>query len=274
MSRVRRETASVVLLLASGTATIGWNVDWRNRMNALERTLAVARNPESAPLWRRSAVALREIWRALKRERPERRYERRILKRMARGDLTNTLGIRVRDEAHIRAAAERWLEILVKLGLRPEDLCVEYGCGSLWCAEPAIRHLQKGRFIGLDATDRFYEFGRQRLSDLLTEKQVGLAVISRRTLREVAALKPAFVYSHRVLHHVPRRALARYVRNIASLLNERTILVIENTRPSPGESRNGRGYNAEDIQRFLPRNWHCRQEPFGLLITYGAKLPA
>ncbi|MGH6894764.1 MAG: hypothetical protein ACREEP_21170 [Dongiaceae bacterium] len=223
-----------------------------------------AMDPESASLRRRLAIALLNIWYALTRERPERSYERRILKRMARGDLTNTLGIQIRDEAHIRAMAERWLAVLVNLGLRPEHLCVEYGCGSLWCAEPVIRHLQPGRFIGLDATDRFYELGRQRSGSLLTEKQVALAVISRRTLGEVAALKPALVYSHRVLHHVPRRALARYVRNIASLLNERTILVIENSRR----------YDAEDIQPYLPRNWHCRQEPFGLLITYRAKSPA
>lgn len=224
-------------------------------MNRRERTRAAAR---------RSAIALLDVWHALTRARPERRYERRILKRMARGNLTNTLGVRIRDEAHTRAAAERWLAALVEFGLRPDDLCVEYGCGSLWCAEPVIRHLKPGRFIGLDATDRFYELGRQRLGGLLTDKQAGLAVISRRSLREVAALKPALVYSHRVLHHVPRRDLARYVRRIASLLNERTILVIEN----------GRRYVAEDIQPHLPRNWHCRQERFGLVITHRAGSPA
>ncbi|HSE73046.1 MAG TPA: class I SAM-dependent methyltransferase [Dongiaceae bacterium] len=223
-------------------------------MNPPERARAAAR---------RSAIALLDVWHALTRARPERRYERRILKRMARGNLTNTLGVRIRDEAHTRAAAERWLAALVELGLRPDDLCVEYGCGSLWCAEPVIRHLQPGRFIGLDATDRFYELGRQRLDGLLADKQVGLAVISRRTLREIAALKPALVYSHRVLHHVPRRYLARYVRRIASLLSEETILVIENNRR----------YDAEDIRPHLPRNWHCRQKPFGLVITH-AKSPA
>jgi len=224
-------------------------------MNPPERTRTAAR---------RSATALLDVWYALTRARPERRYERRILKRMARGNLTNTLGVRIRDEPHTRAAAERWLAALVELGLRPDDLCVEYGCGSLWCAEPVIRHLEPGRFVGLDATDRFYELGRQRLGGLLTDKQVGLAVISRRTLREIAALKPALVYSHRVLHHVPRRGLARYVRRIASLLNERTILVIEN----------GRRYGAEDIQPHLPRNWRCRQEQFGLVITHRAGSPA
>jgi hypothetical protein len=243
-----------------------------NRMTALERILPAERNsatrratdPAPASLWHRSTTALRSIWRALQLRRPERRYERRILKRMERGDLTNTLGVQIRDEAHVRTMAERWLAELIKLGLGPDHLCVEYGCGSLWCAEPVIRYLRPGRFIGLDATDSFYGFGRQRLGGLLTEKRVGLAVISRRTLREVAGLKPALVYSHRVLHHVPRHALARYMRNITSLLNERSILVIENCRR----------YHAEDIQPHLPPNWQCRQESFGLVITCRAKSPA
>ena len=237
-------------------------------MSVVQRSLESApdnlsrQTPDRAPApWRRPAIALRNIWYALRYGRPERRYERRVLKRMARGELTNTIGVQILDEPHVRADAERWLQTLVKLGLGPDDLCVEYGCGSLWCAEPIIRRQQPGRFIGLDATDRFYELGRQRLNGLLTEKQVDLAVISRRTLREVAALRPALVYSHRVLHHVPPRTLRRYVRNLVSLLSERTILVIENHRR----------YGAADIQAHLPRNWRCRQEAFGLVITHRAK---
>ena len=244
-------------------------------MTSLERTPDTGRelfpwwatDPKAASPARRAAMALLNLWHAVTRAGPERRYERRILRRMARGDLTNTLGVQIRDEAHVRDVSEQWLAMLVERGLRPDDLCVEYGCGSLWCAEPAIRYLRPGRFIGLDATHRFYDLGRLRLGRLLRDKQVRLAVISRRSLREVAALKPAFVYSHRVLHHVPRAALARYVRSFASILDQRTIAVIENTRDAPGAE--GR-YSAADIQQYLPPNWHCRQEPYGLLITYRA----
>jgi len=241
-------------------------------MKALQLAHAAART--LVPWWavgveldfagRRAPIVLRAMWRALTRETPERRYERRILTRMARGDLTNTLGIQIRDEAHIRATSEQWLANLVTLGFRPDSLCVEYGCGSLWCAEPAIRYLQPGRFIGLDITDRFYALGRQRLDKLVSEKQVSLAKISTRTLREVAALKPDFVYSHRVLHHVPRRALGRYMHNITSLLNQQTVLVIENCRR----------YNGEDIRPFLPQGWLCRQDAFGLVITHRHRLVA
>ncbi len=244
-------------------------------MNALSQLDATAHSPsqqwspgqESPRRHRRSAFSLLTLWRSLTRSRPERRYERRILKRIKRGELTNTLGVQVRDESHIRDMGDRWLATLVQLGLRPDDVCVEYGCGSLWCAEPVIRHLHQGRFVGLDVTDAFYELGRQRLGDVLIEKHVKLSVISRRSLRAVAALKPHFVYSHRVLHHVPPRALARYMRNLVSLLSERTILVIENTRPTPDGSFKRR-YSAADIQAHLPKSWECRQETFGLLIVH------
>jgi hypothetical protein len=232
-------------------------------------------NPKTAPLWLRLAIPLHDIWYRLKRGTPEQSYERRREKRIVGGVPLRTLGVQIRDEAGTRAEAQRWLETLVKLGLRPEHLCVEYGCGSLWCAEPVIRHLLPDRFVGLDITDRFYEFGRQRLGDLLAEKRVRLAVMSRRFLREVATLKPDFVYSHRVLHHVPRRGLARYMRNIISMLSERTILVIENTpRLLPDGSLKGRRYSATDIEAYLPRNWHCRQESFGLVIKYGGDVMA
>jgi hypothetical protein len=218
---------------------------------------------------RRAAIALRDLWCTLVRGTPEQVYERRILQRIAKGDLRDTLGVEVRDEAVTRARGERWAATLVQLGLRPEHLCVEYGCGSLWCAEPIIRHLQPARFVGLDITDRFYEFGRQRLGSLLAEKQVRLDVISERTLREVAALKPDLVYSRKVIHHVPRRGLPRYVRNLAALLNPRTMLVIENTpQTAPDGTIKGLRYDAEDIQPLLPPGWQCRQEPFGLLVTF------
>lgn len=245
-------------------------------MNVIERTPASDRplphwpaiNPKPAPILPAIRASLRSIWTALRRERPERRYERRILKRLARGDLTNTLGVEIRDETLVRASSERWLSVLVQLGLAPDHICVEYGCGSLWCAEPIIRYLGPGRFMGLDTTTSFYELGRQRLHQLLDTKEVGLSVISRRSLRAVAALKPDFVYAHRVLHHVPRHDLPRFVRSVSMLLNERTTLIIENTRAAPGESQAGARYGTDDIQPHLPQDWHCRQESFGFLIRY------
>jgi hypothetical protein len=223
----------------------------------------------SVSFFRRLKNALRDVWLTARRGLPEQRYAQRTLKRMADGKLRDTLGIEVRDEAATRRKAELWLEQMIDLGLRPEHLCVEYGCGSLWCAEPVIKYLQPGRFIGLDVVDGFYEFGRQRLGGLLQERQVHLAVISRQSLAETAARKPDFVYAHRVLHHVPPRGLARFVRSICSLVGERTVLLIENL---PREKRRTKitisRYRLADIQQYLPKHLVCRAGAFGFIITH------
>jgi hypothetical protein len=220
--------------------------------------------------WRRAATMVRDIWLLAKRGRPERKYAERTLRRLAQGNLRDTLGLEVRDEAATRRKAEQFLARLIDLGLRPHHVCVEYGCGSLWCAEPVIRYLQPGQFIGLDVTDGFYAFGRQRLGPLLSEKQVRLGVISRRMLADAARAEPHFVFSHRVLHHVPPRGLARYMRNICALLNERTVLVIEHMpRPLRDKSTKAPRYGLADLQPHLPRGWMCRQYPFGFVITHG-----
>jgi len=222
------------------------------------------------PVWERLRIALRDVWLTARRGLPEQRYAERTLRRMADGKLRDTLGLQVRDEEATRKKGELWLEQMIELGLRPEHLCVDYGCGSLWCGEPALRYLQPGRYVGLDVTDGFYELGRQRLGSLIDERQVKLAVISRQSLAEVAALKPDFVFAHRVLHHVPPRGLARFVRSICSLLNDRTVLVIENApRPKRREKNASRArYRAADIEQYLPKDWICRPFSFGFLITH------
>jgi hypothetical protein len=220
-------------------------------------------------------VALRDAWTSLTDVAQGRRYQRRIMQRLARGDVLGTIGVEIADEAETRERGVQWLARLVELGLRPEHLCVEYGCGSLWCAEPVIRHLQPNRFVGLDLTDQFYTFGRQRLGDLLQEKQVRLATISRRTLRDVAAMKPDFVYSHRVIHHVSPKGLKRYVGNLIGLLHGGTVLVIENDRKvrADGTVRGRRPYDTPDIAPYLPSGWQCRREQFGFVITHRAASP-
>ena len=232
-----------------------------------------------ASSWRRLGEELRDFWLTIRRGRPEEQYAERTLRRMARGKLRDTLGLEVRDEAATRAKAERWLAQMIALGLRPGHLCVEYGCGSLWCAEPFIRYLEPSRFVGLDVTDAFYAFGRQRLGALLAEKRVRLDIVSRQSLREVAVLRPDFVFSHRVLHHVPPRGLARYLRNICALLDARTILVIEHMpRPRRDTPAKAPRYTAADLQPLLPAGWVCDAHPFGFVITHraddAARMPA
>ena len=193
-------------------------------------------------------------------------YRRRVLRRLAKGELHATLGNDVRDAEYTRSKAERWLTNLIELGLRPGDLCVEYGCGSLWCAEPFIKYMDRNCYIGLDVTDAFYEMGRNRLGILLETKAVRLAVVSRGTLKGVAAMRPRFVFSRKVLPHVPRRALPRYVASLVSLMNEQTIVVIDNTPQATSDTIRGRRHSIDDLIPHLPPHVQCAQLPFALVL--------
>lgn len=206
--------------------------------------------------------------RGLFRKSPEQAYVDAILRKIERGGGHSTLGPNIRDEEYTRGKAVEWLRRLVEdAGLKPEHFCVEYGCGSLWAAEPVLGYLQPGKYYGLDLTDQFYEFGRQRIGDLLAEKQARLAVITPESLREVAALRPDFIFSRKVLAHVKDDALPRYLTNIASLMNEKTVTVIDN-HPLIGADgqMTGREYDVRDLRPHLPANVDAQQAEFAIVM--------
>jgi len=204
--------------------------------------------------------------RGLFRKTPEQRYVNSVLNKIARGAKHSTLGPQIRDEAYTRGKAERWAEGLVEAGLKPQHLCVDYGCGSLWAAEPIINYLQPGCYYGLDLTDHFYAFGRQRIGDLLAEKKARLAVIGPASLRQVAALQPDFIFSRKVLPHVKADALPRYLANIASLMTPKAIAVIDNYPIEADGTITGREYDVRDLRPHLPDTLDAEQTPFAVII--------
>jgi len=61
------------------------------------------------------------------------------------------------------------LQFLVSQGLTPQDRLVDVGCGSLRAGVHFIRHLDAGRYTGIDIDSRLIEAGREEL------RQAGLA---------------------------------------------------------------------------------------------------
>lgn len=225
---------------------------------------------KSSTLARPASASLQKVLqrlRALFRKPAEERYLDFMKRKLAAGAVHSTLGPVIRDEAYTRAKAERWAELLIEYGLKPDHLCIEYGCGSLWAAEPVIRYLDRGRFYGIDLTDQFYEFGRQRIGDLLAEKQVRLGVISEDRLREIAALQPDFLFSRKVLQHVAEEALPRYIANVCSLMAPKTIAVLDNTPVSHEDGRIvGRRHTVEAMRALLPPGFEIQQDRIAAVL--------
>ena len=201
------------------------------------------------------------------RKPAEERYLAAMQRKLASGAEHSTLGPVIRDEAYTRAKAERWLQRLIEFGLKPDHLCVEYGCGSLWAAEPVIRYLEAGRYYGIDLTDQFYAFGKERLGPLIAEKQVRLAVIAPPVLREIAALQPDFLFSRKVLPHVEEEALPRYLANVCSLLAPKTIAILDNTPVVNDDgSITGRRHTVEAMRALLPPGFAIEQQRYAAVL--------
>ncbi|GAB2177825.1 hypothetical protein DLREEDagr8_33830 [Dongia sp. agr-C8] len=210
-------------------------------------------------------------FKALFRKPAEERYLRFMEKKLAAGAEHSTLGAKIRDEAYTRAKAERWAQRMIEYGLQPGHLCIEYGCGSLWAAEPIIRYLDRNRFYGIDLSDQFYEFGRARLADLIAEKEVRLGVISEPVLREIAGLQPDFLFSRKVLPHVAESALPRYLANVCSVMAPKTFAILDNTPvPQPDGSMVGRRHTVEAMRAQLPAGFTIAQDRWGAILRRSA----
>jgi len=95
------------------------------------------------------------------------------------------------------------LRVLKEYGLRPDDVCVDYGCGTLRVGIHLINYLKPGNYWGFDAEKLLREGTKLIGEHLIAEKAPHLRVISPEAIAEVAREKPRLLYSRGVLISCP-----------------------------------------------------------------------
>jgi hypothetical protein len=55
------------------------------------------------------------------------------------------------------------MKSLIVYGLKPEDTCVDHGCGALRIGLHAIRYLERGAYWGLDIEEFLLDEGREEV---------------------------------------------------------------------------------------------------------------
>ena len=90
----------------------------------------------------------------------ERYYVHRVMSKIRSGHGHPAIGPKARP---LRNESEL-LEFLLKHGLEPGDLTIDYGCGSLRLAPPLIDFLEPGKYWGMDLAQDFLDLGRDHLS--------------------------------------------------------------------------------------------------------------
>jgi SAM-dependent methyltransferase len=115
----------------------------------------------------------------------------------------------------------RFPQFQARLGIRPDEVCVDYGCGTLRMGMHVIRFLNRGCYWGLDIDPDLLDQGRRLLGPQLEIKAPVLRVISPATVREAASAKPTLLFSLRVLIHVHPNELDEYIANILTIIGKR-----------------------------------------------------
>lgn len=136
------------------------------------------------------------------------------------GKKHKSLGPNLQDGSFEDSGEKRFLSI-VKEGLSPDDIYVDYGCGTLRIGLHAIRYLNPGNYWGMDIADTLLETGRGLIGEeLWAEKKPNLRVITPEAVAEVAAKKPQLLVSTRVLKAVHQGDLQEYMGNIAQIIGD------------------------------------------------------
>jgi len=142
--------------------------------------------------------------------------------------------------------------ILVAGGLKPNDMFVDFGCGTLRVGASLIEYLEPDRYVGFDIDEKILDVGRELLPPGVCEaKRPRLAVVSPQSLGEVAALHPNWIFSKGVLQHVPPGELDEFFQNLASLMHPETVGVLRAQIGSKNEQISAKSWlhTIEDLQR-------------------------
>jgi hypothetical protein len=143
-----------------------------------------------------------------------------VLKDIATGRKHPTLGGNL-CEGRFGEAGEAAFHRLLQQGIAPDDICVDYGCGTLRIGVHAMRFLRPSGYWGLDINHALLDTGVHLIgSRLLEERKPNLRVISHASVKEAAQANPSFLFSIAVLIHIHPQELEKYFRNILLIVGK------------------------------------------------------
>ncbi len=152
-------------------------------------------------------------------------YGELVAEQLSQGKPHATLGGNLKEE-DFETSGKPMFERLKGFGLTEDDICVDYGCGTLRVGIHTIRYLKPGNFWGLEISEFLVEEGRKLIGELAEEKKPHLHVISPEAVEAAAAAKPTFLVSTAVLIHVHPAEVPEYVSNVMKLIGDRGTAVI------------------------------------------------
>jgi hypothetical protein len=160
-------------------------------------------------------------------------YGQVIERHLDSGESHPTLGRKLIPGRAFGEGGDGMLKRLTALGLEKQHTIVDFGCGSLRIGWHFIRHLDVGRYWGLDVNERFLRDGEAMIgAELMAEKTPHLRVIDDSSLADAHAAEPDFLFSKSVLLHVHPDELKTYFERIFTIANDHTQVIVDATLSS------------------------------------------
>jgi hypothetical protein len=158
-------------------------------------------------------------------------------------------------QSEFNISGQGFFKRLLSYDLKPGDVCVDYGCGTLRIGLHVIKALGPRAYWGLDVSEFLLEEGRKLIGeDLWAEKQPQLRVISPQSVAEAAAAKPAMLFSSAVFLHVHPHELAEYVENVMTIIGTDGQAIITDAILNDHEIQySGRSWarTASDVEKLI-----------------------
>lgn len=166
----------------------------------------------------------------------------------------NSLGRELKTGEFGEAGA-KFFENITDYGLSPDDVCVDYGCGTLRLGYHAMNQVNPGNYWGFEIADFLLEEGRNLIGETMyADKRPNLRVITPEAVAEAAAAKPRLLFSARVLKSVHPDELDEYFGNVTTIIGRTGMAVIQ-AHWSDGETfKYGKrkwGHSMPQIKKYL-----------------------
>lgn len=142
------------------------------------------------------------------------RYVDAVYDHISKGKPHLTLGGNLKGRSFKQSGLDVF-NFLKTEGIKPEHICVEYGCGSLRAAQHFINYLNPSNFWGLDVTDKFYKVGKEMIGQKLLQKKLPhFRIINPATFAEVNQSHPDYLFAVQVMIHIPPNEIEGFLSNI------------------------------------------------------------
>lgn len=147
-----------------------------------------------------------------------------VTRKLRRGRKHPAIGPRAKA-----ARGEReMIDVLLRHGLQPHHVFLDYGCGSLRLGRPLVEHLEPGRFWGLDLAQEFLDAGVVHLGPALhAGKRPNLRLIDEVGLAAARAARPDFIGAWHVCGKIPDGIFNDFFRKIVGLMHPGTRLYLQ-----------------------------------------------